>query len=40
MGENTGMDYILETQKLTKVYGKKAAVRDVDLHIRKVRFTA
>ena len=29
------MEYILETQKLTKVYGKKVAVRDADLHIRE-----
>ena len=29
------MDYILETSGLTKVYGQKEAVRDVNLHIRE-----
>ena len=29
------MEYILETRGLTKVYGSKAAVRDVNLHIRE-----
>lgn len=29
------MDYILETQNLTKVYGQKEAVKDVNLHIRE-----
>ncbi len=29
------MDYILETQGLTKVYGHKEAVRDVNMHIRE-----
>ena len=29
------MDYILETQGLTKVYGSKEACKDVDLHIRE-----
>ncbi len=29
------MEFVLETRKLTKVYGNKAAVRDVDLHIRE-----
>ncbi len=27
------MEYILETQDLTKVYGKKEAVKDINLHI-------
>ena len=27
------MEYILETQGLTKIYGQKAAVSDVSLHI-------
>ena len=30
-----GMEYILETQNLTKVYGQKEAARDVNLHIRE-----
>ena len=29
------MEYILETQELTKLYGDKAAVKDVNLHIRE-----
>jgi len=29
------MDYILETDKLTKIYGSKAAVNEVDMHIRE-----
>ena len=29
------MEYILETQELTKIYGDKAAVKDVNLHIRE-----
>ena len=29
------MDYILETQGLTKVYGKKEAAKDISLHIRE-----
>ena len=29
------MEYILETQNLTKVYGQKEAARDVNLHIRE-----
>ena len=29
------MEYILETKGLTKVYGQKEAVRDVNLHIRE-----
>ena len=32
--EETDLEYILETQGLTKIYGQKEAVRDVDLHIR------
>ncbi len=31
------MAYVLETRKLTKVYGSKAAIRDVDLHIPEGR---
>lgn len=27
------MSYVLETQKLTKIYGSKAAIKDVDMHI-------
>ncbi len=29
------MEYILETQNLTKIYGQKEAVKDVNLHIRE-----
>ncbi len=29
------MEYILETQGLTKIYGQKAAAKDVNLHIRE-----
>ena len=29
------MEYILETNKLTKTYGQKNAVKDVDLHIKE-----
>ena len=29
------MEYILETRDLTKVYGQKAAARDVNIHIRE-----
>ena len=29
------MEYILETQNLTKIYGQKEAARDVNLHIRE-----
>ena len=29
------MEYILETRNLTKIYGRKEAVKDVDLHIRE-----
>ena len=29
------MEYILETQNLTKVYGTKEAAKDVSLHIRE-----
>ena len=29
------MEYILETNGLTKMYGQKAACRDVNLHIRE-----
>ena len=29
------MEYILETDKLTKVYGRKEAVKDVSLHIKE-----
>ena len=29
------MEYVLETQNLTKVYGQKEAARDVNLHIRE-----
>ena len=29
------MAYILETQNLTKIYGHKEAVKDVNLHIRE-----
>ena len=32
-GENNTMGYILETQAITKRYGSKTAVRDVDMHI-------
>ncbi|MGX8714596.1 MAG: ATP-binding cassette domain-containing protein, partial [Lachnospiraceae bacterium] len=29
------MEYVLETHNLTKVYGQKAAAKDVNLHISK-----
>ena len=29
------MEYILETQNLTKVYGTKEAAKDINLHIRE-----
>ena len=29
------MEYILETSNLTKIYGQKAAIQDVNLHIRE-----
>ena len=29
------MEYVLETQNLTKIYGRKEAARDVNLHIRE-----
>ena len=29
------MEYILETQNLTKVYGTKEAAKDISLHIRE-----
>ena len=29
------MEYILETNNLTKVYGQKEAAKDVNLHIRE-----
>ena len=29
------MDYIMTTDKLTKVYGSKAAAKDVSIHIRE-----
>ena len=29
------MEYVLETQNLTKVYGQKEAARDINLHIRE-----
>ena len=34
------MEYIMETQHLTKVYGHKEAVKDVSLHIREGQITA
>ena len=30
-------DYLIETQKLTKIYGEQAAVKEVDLHVKKGR---
>ena len=30
-------DYLIETKKLTKLYGDQAAVKDVDLHVKKGR---
>ena len=29
------MEYVLETQNLTKIYGQKEAARDVNLHVRE-----
>ncbi len=29
------MDYILETNNLTKIYGQKEAAKDVNLHIKE-----
>lgn len=34
------MNYIIETQNLTKCYGEHAAVRDVSLHVPQAQFTA
>ena len=31
----TGLEFILETKDLTKIYGQKEAVRDVNLHIQE-----
>lgn len=28
-------DYLIETKKLTKIYGEQAAVKEVDLHVKK-----
>ena len=28
-------DYLIETKQLTKMYGDQAAVKDVDLHVKK-----
>ena len=36
-GAGRGMEYILETQNLTKIYGQKEAVKDVNLHVREGR---
>ena len=33
--KSTDMEYILETQNLTKIYGQKDAARDVNIHIRE-----
>ena len=33
--KSTDMEYILETQNLTKIYGQKEAARDVNIHIRE-----
>ena len=30
-------DYLIETKKLTKIYGEQAAVKEVDLHVKKGR---
>lgn len=32
-------DYLIETKQLTKMYGDQAAVKDVDLHVKKDAFT-
>ena len=29
------MDYILETENLTKMYGKKAAINNVSIHVNQ-----
>jgi ABC-type branched-subunit amino acid transport system ATPase component len=34
------MSYLLETDKLTKIYGKQKAVNEVNVHLEKVLFTA
>lgn len=33
--EMTMSDYLIETKQLTKMYGDQAAVKDVDLHVKK-----
>ena len=35
--EMTMSDYLIETKQLTKMYGDQAAVKDVDLHVKKGR---
>lgn len=35
--EITMSDYLIETKQLTKMYGDQAAVKDVDLHVKKGR---
>lgn len=30
-------DYLIETKQLTKTYGDQAAVKDVNLHVKKGR---
>ena len=32
---NKGMEYILETNQLTKIYGQKEAAKDINLHIKE-----
>lgn len=33
------VEYILETNNLTKIYGQKEAAKDVNLHIREGQIT-
>ena len=32
-------EFVIETRKLTKCYGEQTVVKEVDLHVRRVRFT-
>ena len=30
-------DYLIETKQLTKIYGEQAAVKNIDLHVKRGR---
>ena len=32
-------DFVIETKKLTKIYGEQTAVSSVDIHVNPGRFT-